>query len=76
MRNISITLSVGMLTILLVCSQFLRAEDSKNDISPKIEFDVSILDPDGLYGPVGGLRSLGYNSAYRLTKKMLQKFTP
>ena len=60
MRYTSITLSAGMLTILLVCSQLPRAEDSNNDMSPKIEFDVSILDPDGLYGPAGGLRSLGY----------------
>ena len=52
MRNISNILSVGMLTILLVFSQLSRAEDSSNDISPKIELDVSILDPDGLYGPM------------------------
>jgi hypothetical protein len=60
MRCIPNTFSAVILTMLLLSSQLLHAKDPNNYLLSKIEFDLSILDPNGLYGPPDGLKSLGY----------------
>lgn len=54
-RRLWVLLMMGLLSLPAV-----GGGDGSLAASPKIRFDVSVLDPRGLYGPPDGLRALSY----------------
>ncbi|WP_422447665.1 MULTISPECIES: hypothetical protein [unclassified Endozoicomonas] len=57
--NISKLFAIVLSALLLSACSYVDGV-LREKIQPKIEFDLTRLDADGLYGPAGGKRSLSY----------------